>query len=130
MEKENTKTMADVPLFDEDYRKAFLILNHELARIKGCSEKGEVWEPEIPEIFEEALATYTRWHPEPGENFILNFPWPNPGRVPMIPTGIFRPSPGDREKIERFIEKHEGVEADEVTQGIVELAKIILEEIH
>jgi hypothetical protein len=101
-----------------------------MARIKACSEKSEVWFPEIPEIFDEALATYTRWHLEPGENFILNFPWPKPGRVPVIPFDIFRPSPGDREKIERFIEENGGLETDEVTKRIVRLVKVNLEEVH
>jgi len=122
--------MVLFPLLDDDYHKAFLILNHELARIKTCSEKRKVWRPEIPERFEEAMATYRRWNPEPGENFILKFPWPKPGRVPAVPADIFRPTSEDRKKIGRFIEEYEGLELDEVTEGLVELAKIILQEVH
>jgi hypothetical protein len=127
--EDQTPTVEDLPLLDADYRDAFLYLNQEIARVKTCSDKKKSWQPEDPEQFEQAMRTYANWHPEPDDNFILNFPWPKPGRVPAIPTDIFRPTPGDRKKIERFIEDYEGVEVDEVTGGIIDLAKMILIEV-
>jgi hypothetical protein len=42
---------------------------------------------------DEAMGIYNRWHPEPRNNFILKFPWPKVGQVPIIQDDIFRPSP-------------------------------------
>lgn len=122
--------MLDIPLLDDAYREAFLYLLDEIDTIRACSGLEKAWYPNDQEKFEEALKVYKRWHPDPGKNPILDFPWPKPGEVPRVPSDYLKPTEEEKKKIQDFIDKHENQKMDPMTEMIVQLGKDLLQEVH
>jgi hypothetical protein len=122
--------MIELPLLDEDYREAFLYLLDEINAVMSCSDNKQPWFPKDEERLEQALRVYGRWHPDPDENAILNFPWPKPGQIPKVPVDYLKPTDEEKKKVREFIEKNDGSDMDPFTEMIVRLAKDLLQEIH
>ncbi len=122
--------MIELPLFDDDYREAFLYLLDEINIVISCSDNKEPWFPKDEERLERALRVYGRWHPEPDKNTILNFPWPKPGEIPRVPGDYLKPTEEEKKKIRDFIDKQETQEMDPMTELLVQLGKDLLETIH
>lgn len=122
--------MTEIPILDDDYREAFLYLLDEMDSIKSCSDNKKPWYPRDEEKLGESLNVYRRWHPDPGKNSFLDFPWPKPGEVPKVPGDYLKPTDEEKKKIRAFIEKNEGPEMDPFTEMIVQLAKDLIQEVH
>ena len=124
------KSMVDIPLLDNKYREAFLLLLDEISSVKECSDTKTPWYPQNAIKFLEAMGIYNRWHPEEEENFILKFPWPKPGEIPELPLNYLKPSEAEKNKIKAFLIKNNGPNMDPLTEMIVLLAKDIIQEVH
>lgn len=122
--------MFDIPLLDENYREAFLYLLDEIDKVKSCSDFKKPWYPQNQDKLEEALKVYKGWHPDPGKNPIIDFPWPQPGEVPKFPDDCFKPTAEEKKKIRNFIAENEEPEMDSMTEMIVLLAKELIQEVH
>jgi hypothetical protein len=122
--------MVDIPLLDDEYREAFFYLINEMNFVKSCSDRNQPWHPKNEEKLEWAFKVYKRWHPDPGKNPILDFPWPAPGEIPKVPDGFLKPTDGEKKKIQAFIDRHEGQEMNPLTEMIILLAKDLIQEVH
>jgi len=122
--------ISDIPLFDDDYREVFSYLLDQMEQIIACSEKKEPWYPKDEERLEEALRVYKRYRPDPDHNLILNFPWPQPGEIPEVPSDYLKPNEEEKMRIKAFIAENDGPDTDPMTKMIVQLAKELILEIH
>jgi hypothetical protein len=122
--------MIEIPLLDEDYREAFLYLMDEINNVMSCSDNKEPWYPRDEDLLELNIRVYRRWHPDPDQNTILNFPWPKPGGIPKVPDDYLKPTDEEKKKVKDFIENNDGPDIDPFTEAIVRLAKDLIKEIH
>jgi hypothetical protein len=118
--------MFDIPLLDDGYREAFLYLLAQIDRVRFCLNTHMPWYPEDNDKLESALKVYRKWRPDPGNNPILDFPWPNPGEIPKAPGDYLKPTGEEKEKVRAFIKKYEDPDMDSLTEMIVRLAKDLL----
>jgi hypothetical protein len=54
------------------------------------------------------MRTYQNWHPDDADTYLLGFPWPEPGKVPDIPSWYFVPSEKEKAKIQWFVDNFGG----------------------
>jgi hypothetical protein len=99
--------MTDMPLLNDEYREAFLYLIDQMEAIMSCSDNKELWFPENEDRFLWAIKVYSRCHPEIAINPILDFPWPEKGTVPNIPTDYIKKlAEAEKKKLTGFIERN------------------------
>ena len=122
--------MIDIPLLDDEYREAFLCLLEEINTVMSCSDNKQPWFPKDEERLETSIRVYSRWHPDPAKNTILNFPWPKPGEIPKVAADILKPTEEEKKKVRDFIADHEGPGMDPLTEMIIQLAKDLIKEVH
>lgn len=128
--QKKSNSMIEIPLFDDDYREAFLYLLDEIDKVRSCSDFQKAWYPQDHDKLEDALKVYKRWHPDPDKNPILDFPWPKTGEIPKVPRDYLKPTDEEKKKIQNFIDSHETQEMDPMTEMIVQLAKELMQEVH
>ncbi len=109
--------------------RLFYLLD-EMNFVKSCSDRNQPWHPKNEKKLEWAFRVYKRWHPDPGKNPILDFPWPKPGKIPKVEADFLKPTEEEKKKVRDFIADHEGQEMDPMTEMIVQLAKDLIKEVH
>jgi hypothetical protein len=122
--------MIQPPILDENYWTAIEILAEETGNIRNCMAQGVPWYPVDSGQFNWAMKTYRNWHPDDAENYLLAFPWPEPGEVPDIPARYFVPTEKERAKIKWFIDNFSGEDDDPWLKDMIALAKELVEEVH
>jgi hypothetical protein len=66
---------------------------------------------------------------DPNRHFLI-FPWASPGEVPDTSVGYFTPTEEEKAKIQWFVDRFDGEREGQWVKDLVELAKVVLEEVN